>query len=772
MNKLAWHKLAAALLALLVALASLWLWNGRHTLTSRVDTDLFALLPHDQRDTHAEAAQTALARHGERQLVVLLEAADAEQATKAARIWREAMAGAPLKLRTTGMSLESIRDFYRPYRQALQTPDDQNRLLRSDAEYWRQRAVTGAYSPFGGNGLAWQDDPFGLFGNWLMSLGDVTRVRPVGDFLMVESEGRHYAVLPYELTGSAFDEQVQQQVLRSLAQAEQRVRQAVPCRVLRAGIVLHAAKAMETAQWEMSVIGLGGMIGVFLLVVFSYKGWRAPVLITISLGIGTLLAAAATFLIFPRVHVLTLVFGSSLIGVAEDYAIHALTYSLDDSTPPLQRYRRIFPGLALAWLTTALAYLGLMLTPFPALAQMAVFSTTGITAAWLVVMFWFPWLAPPQLRPGPLARGFFHCRLPSVHMGARWRIAGIALLLTLGIWGLLRLDIRDDVRAMSGVNPELLQEQIKVGRILSLASPAQMFMISGADPQSVLELEEKLVGRLAPFIEAGKLSGLDALSRWAPSHLRQQEQRALLDRQLISRPGLIERISDEIGLPGAWSTSQRQASQMLNFEDWLAAPVSQPFRHLWLGRNAQGQYGSLVLLKGLNSQQVAAELAQLAGPNVRWIDRPTEISRVMAYYRVLLGVLLLVTYAATTLGLYLRYRKEVWRVLLPPALASILTLALMGWTEKPLQLLNMASLLLVLGMGVDFGIFLLEHTQENDRRGMLAMTLAAITSLLSFGLLAFSSTPTLHSFGFATMSGIGLTWWLALQCRRRHEAVA
>jgi predicted exporter len=100
----------------------------------------------------------------------------------------------------------------------------------------------------------------------------------------------------------------------------------------------------------------------------------------------------------------------------------------------------------------------------------------------------------------------------------------------------------------------------------------------------------------------------------------------------------------------------------------------------------------------------------------------------------------------------------------PTAAASVLALALQGWLGEPLQLSHVLALLLLLGMGVDYGIFLLEH--DGDGAAWLAVVLGAASTWLAFGLLALSSTPALHAFGLTLMIGIALVW-AASPCLRR-----
>ena len=126
--------------------------------------------------------------------------------------------------------------------------------------------------------------------------------------------------------------------------------------------------------------------------------------------------------------------------------------------------------------------------------------------------------------------------------------------------------------------------------------------------------------------------------------------------------------------------------------------------------------------------------------------------------------------AAVGLALVLRFRRRAWRALLPTALAGAAGLGLLGWLGVPLDLFGVLAQLLLLGFGIDYGIFLLEH--DDDPASWLAVSLGAASTTLAFGLLALSATPALHSFGLSLLLGIGLVWLLSPCFRMRRETGA
>ena len=110
--------------------------------------------------------------------------------------------------------------------------------------------------------------------------------------------------------------------------------------------------------------------------------------------------------------------------------------------------------------------------------------------------------------------------------------------------------------------------------------------------------------------------------------------------------------------------------------------------------------------------------------------------------------------------LYFRYKRDAWRAIAPPILATLITLGILSLLGESISLLSVVAFALLLGVGTDYGIFLLQY--PGDRRVLLSISVAALMTLISFGSLAFSSIPALHSFGIALLFGVFLSWLLTL----------
>ena len=269
----------------------------------------------------------------------------------------------------------------------------------------------------------------------------------------------------------------------------------------------------------------------------------------------------------------------------------------------------------------------------------------------------------------------------------------------------------------------------------------------------MLVVEEQVKARLQLLVDAQRLQGWQAVSDWVPSPQRQRSDQALLQRRWAEvAPLLAEQLGQAVPGPG------QTAAPLLTVAAWRAAPVSEAARHQWLGADAQGRWHSLLLLRGLRPEALPA-LAALEQPGaVRWVDKVADVSTLLARQRLrMLGLLGLAVVAVAGL-LAWRFGRPAWRALLPTLLAGAACLALLGWLGQPLQLFHVLALLLLLGVGVDYGIFLLAQPQRSDGRSFIAVTLAALSTWLAFGLLAFSATPALQAFGWTLGLGVALAW--------------
>jgi predicted exporter len=276
-----------------------------------------------------------------------------------------------------------------------------------------------------------------------------------------------------------------------------------------------------------------------------------------------------------------------------------------------------------------------------------------------------------------------------------------------------------------------------------------------------LEREEALLDRLDQSSPQGRWQGL---ARALPSQRRQREDRAAYEAALFGHADVAGKLQRRLGAPGLKARLKRAlggAPEALGLEAWLAAPVSLPWRHLWRGRLEGKATGLLVAgapLDGAGLKEAAQALQ--SEPDVLYVDQLAEVAQVLHGLRVSLTWALALGAGLVALILGLWLRRRAWAALLPTLAGAVVALAALGYAGLPLNLFALLGLILLLGAGIDFGIY----TQAGGKQGLpnfVAVNLAAVTNIAAVGVLAWSHTAALRAFGLVMAVGSLAAWLLA-----------
>lgn len=761
-------RLFLGLLLVMLAIAG-WQWHRSAPLSA----DLMTLVPGATQDLLVKRAEQRMQEPLNREMLVLVGHPEREQALALAERLAARWQGSGLfekvqwSLQT---DLSALRAQLLQGRLALLSANDREQLITQPQAFIEQR-VQSLFDPFAGFSLVpSQDDWLGLTGRIQNSQPMPVNVHldTASGALVAEADGQQWVLLRARTQGNAFDMQLPLQVAELLAASRLDADQH-GARLLAASGLLYAAAGQQQASREITWVGGGATLGILLLLLLAFRRWRV-LLAFVPVLVGMLFGAVVCVALFGQMHVMTLVLGSSLIGVAVDYPLHYLSKSWSlkpwHSWPAL---RLTLPGLSLSLATSAIGYLALAFTPFPALTQIAAFSAAGLLGAYLSAVCLLPaLLAGVELRPAQ-----WPLRIAQTLTTLRERLlakvpSGVLLILVLlfcaaGLW---RLDSRNDIRQWVGSPPQLLQEAQAVARITGYQPTSQFYLVRGNDPQQLLERLQALSGKLGELVELGKLKGYMSLSQLVASPAQQaQLQQALGQLPAHWQPLLA------LGVPQAALASELKHLQQLppqSIDEMLAGPLGEAWRPLWLGPDGDG-VAAIVSLQGLGDTALL-RLQTDDLPGVQLVDRLGELNQLFAATQLsaaelkLLSCLLIVVLLVLPFGL-----RGALRIVALPLLAALCSLASLGWLGQPLTLFSLFGLLLVTAISVDYAILMHERI-GGAAVSLLGTLLAAVTTWLSFGLLALSSTPAVSNFGLAVSLGLAFSFLLAPWAATREGA--
>lgn len=746
---------------------------------SPLQTDILALLPATERNPIAEIAVEKLANTTSNRAIFLLGDANPEHAAQAARSFANDLRKHPIFNKviadTPPIDPSHLTALYEEHRFHLLTAADEL-ALNEDNIKLKERLQQKLYAPFhAGLTIPIQQDPFGFTDNWLANLPlKNLKLMPENGLLIAEETNLStkitWVFISADLTNSVYDSDTQSKAVDAVAIAEANLRHSYPnVELLRTGTVFYAEAARVRAEHEVDMIGAGSLIGMLILLYLVFRSIRPLALGLLSVCLGIAAATLTTIYTYGSIHLITLVFGASLIGEAIDYAIQYFAAHLGAAKnwQPMVALRRIAPGLTIALTTSLLGYSALTFSPFPALAQIGLFALVGLTTAWLTVFMLLPAFMTQAskrdaqhtvMMPQKMLTWWQH------HVNKKMCYVIIFVLLVIAAPGWLHLRSDDDVHLLITRPHTLAVQEEQMRKLTGFGNSGQFFLIEGSTVDEVLSREEKLYARLIPLIKQGEISSYQGVSAFVPSRFTQEKNYNLWKTKVFADEAKLSEIFDSVGLRDEISKQQliafeRAAKHPLLVADWLQSPISAPFRQLWLGQTANG-YAAIGLPQSIHRIDLIKQAtSNLTG--VTFVDKAGSASLMLQHYREwgglwLIGIVILV-YGV----LCIRYRAQQALVTLAPTLLAMSqVLGIFGYLHIPLTLFNIMGLILVLGVGINYAIFLREggmHTAS----ALAGVLLSAGTTLLSFGLLAFSSMPALSSFGLTLLIGVSITVALA-----------
>lgn len=766
-RKLPW--LFLSLLLAVVALAA-WQWRDGAPLSA----NLMELVPGTSPDALESRAEQRMQEPLNREMLVLVGHADRQQALTMAQQLGEQWQASGL-FETVQWNLQAdlpaLRKQLLQGRLAMLSADDRQ-LLSEHPDAFIQQRVQALFDPFNGFTLVpSQDDWLGLTGRIQNSQPKHGAVQlDIGSgALVAEADGKSWVMLRARTTGNAFDMNLPLQVAELLQHSREQAAKG-DVQLLAASGLLYAANGQQQATREMTWVGGGATVGILLLLLLAFRRWGV-LLAFVPVLVGMLFGAVACVALFGHMHVMTLVLGSSLIGVAVDYPLHYLSKSW--SLKPWRSWpalRLTLPGLTLSLITSVIGYLALAWTPFPALTQIAVFSAAGLLGAYLSAVCLLPALLKNvQLRPAQwplrLAERLIHLR--EALLGCMRTPALLALLIAFCVGGLMQLQSKNDIRQWVGAPQHLTDEAQTIARITGYQPTSQFFLVRAANQEQLLERQAALSERLQQLVNLDKLQGYLALDQLVSAPSQQQQVRESLNKL----PSFWQPLLD-LGVPVAALQNELQQLQTLPAEDIdaaLAGPLGEPYRTLWLGPTEDG-VAAMTSLQGLNNPSLLRVQA-LDLPGVVLVDRLGDLNKVFAATQISAAELKLASCVLIVLVLMLPFGLTgALRIVALPLLAGLCSLASLGWLGQPLTLFSLFGLLLVTAISVDYAILMREQV-GGAAVSLLGTLLAAVTTWLSFGLLAVSSTPAVSNFGLSVSLGLAFSFMLA-PWAGRHEPVA
>ena len=743
-----------------------------------VNTDLYSILPATNDSRMVSDAEKKLSAATNAGMFVLVAHRDFQEAKKAAARFTDEIKDHPdvesISFKIDSSMYSQIRGFLFTYRYQIQDDATLSALRGNDGRKIADDALATVYAPFSFSSLGnLADDPFLLTESSIRSYLDAALKNGMSvtlrdDVLTAEKDGINYVLVSVKSKAGGTSLDTKKNLVAAIYKSESGIKASTNgINFANSGVPFHSYESTIKAQFEITIITIASMILSILILILIYRSIVPLISTILAIVIGSAAAFAVTLLAFGEVHIFTLAFGTSLIGVSIDYALHFFTESRDNDTPRdgSAVLRNVLSGIWLGLVTTLLGYAVLLIAPFSLLRQMAAFSVTGLVSMFLTVVLVFPKViakfGEKRSLPVRLGEPFLKGAAFLSSLSKKQQTVLVVCVTIVLLPGLFRLHFNNDVRGLYTMSPSLLESEKTAAKVLNYGSAGWYFIVSGNDPESLLENEESLIQKLKPVMGTEKLGSYMCTSRFLPSQKKQKETVRLVEKNLMP---LAEEQFKQLGFAQQEAVRYResfksQSQNLLLPAEYFKQPVSMMTRAFWIGE-VDGKYYSAIFPLHASDPSFFSKIAKSMN-GVYFINKTADISDTLKGISSTSLILLCISYCVMIFFLCFRYGLLLsLKVSRGPLVAELMTCAILGYAGIPLNLFSVMGLVLVIGIGVDYSIFMTEAGEKN-RTTMLAVILCMLTTVFSFGTLSFSSLKPVSTFGFTVLVGITLSFLLA-----------
>lgn len=635
------------------------------------------------------------------------------------------------------------------------------------------------------------DDPLGFRRIAGRHLADAAAGAPTLDAGYFTSRDGAALLVFVRPRASGFDVPFSQHLLDQVNTAVASTRRALGAehvQVRLTGSYAFAVEDADTIRADIHRYTILALIGVLATFYLGFGNLRILPFVTYPLVVTTLVTFALSLLIYSTLNAVSLSFGAILYGLSIDSGIYFYSRLLDERRRSGGDVRAAITatlaGLGRANLaasaTTACAFAVIGLSVLSAVRQLGVLTAIGMVVTTIEFFILYPalgfWIG--GRRSGQL-------RAPETERLGRWAEAARrrAALLRAGVLvaavvlgaGALRVRLDPSLDALRPRDSSAQRVQDEIQARFTDAGRGGAVLVRRPDVEQALVDGERVAAVLRDYRARGRLSSVQSVDALLPSERAQRARLARYDA--LPRAEALRHLEGTLraqgfkpeGFQNFFASFAQPRSAIVRLGDPALQPLDFVIDHHVRLRGGQAIVTAYVNpADGVDWPAVAADLRDdLAGLPVAIASRALLEHELGIMLRRELALFLVLAFVGNLLLLIVIVRdlRVSLAVMTPVALVVLALFAGMGLFGVPIDPINLVIPPLLVGIGVDNGVYVAAATREHGGVGHAlraigrAVVITSLTAIAGFGFLAFSTYPPLATMG--RLMAIGLSLCLA-----------
>ncbi|MCH5150331.1 MAG: MMPL family transporter [Spirochaetales bacterium] len=525
------------------------------------------------------------------------------------------------------------------------------------------------------------------------------------------------------------------------------------------GAHFYFMESSSTIRQEVSVICIFSIILTIFVFFFFFRNIELIFYAFMPVIAGMAFTFLSILIFCGKFGAIALGFGATAAGICIDYSVHYLFKA--DFYPTLKDLRRgIGKPLFMGYVTTVLSFLLLLLSRIDSLGEIALFGCLVITFSFIFCWFVLQTILPPE-------KIFYHVTYISFgeKLFAHWRIPFLCLFACLAVASIFT-HLETDSSKLDIAHKKLNARAEKI--ITEFGESTNNVFIGFPGKTKDEAIDSAMNATLAIYKEKPQLLFLNPAIFLPTEHVVRSRIDYIANN--FNKQRFLEAAAQSDFTEEAFASFFAALESMENgtfrlgeFPDYLKMQSDASIAeyngmyyfmvHIGDRTRAEETYACL---ESLNREYVPVDIMRDSVKGLQLFEMKSMI---------LIGIAVILIFFVIFIA-FGNIRIALTSIL--PIIAGLVGIVgINALIQKPINIMHITSAILVVGIGVDYGIlssstwnmrFKKELSDEEwiEKRNSTVQSIltAAATTLASFGLLTFSSSGALFSLGISMIFGI------------------
>ena len=521
-------------------------------------------------------------------------------------------------------------------------------------------------------------------------------------------------------------------------------------KIYKRGTVFYSKDAANASKNDITYLGTCTVLLVFLLIFAIFRTLNPVLLALLSVTFGLVAGSFLVVFCFNSVNLIVIGMCLSVVGVVLDYTTYYLTLRLNFSgkESSFETIKRMQMPLMIAALTDVIAYLIILLFPLEPLKQLALFCIGAITYSCLFVVLVEPYLCQNTKSVSLPLPNVLNLYLKFASKKSFSNLLLISLV-AFSVVGLFKLKANDDPALLQTLNPTLKEQDDFISKILNTQNSQKFIIVSANSFEELLYKNELVKAKLDKLIEKKTLKSYKTL----PFNSQKTQQQ---DLELLQSNTKV--LQDKLSKMHLNLSFKDYQGQIFDEAKFFNSAYFKLYEQMLLVKKRT--CALTIILNEVNNGALIKEAIEPI-ENTLYLDRHGDLTKAFAYLRELISFVVL---SFLTVILVISCIRLKLRLGVLATVFSILTLttalSALSFAGFYLNLFSQLALILVLGIGINYAIFF-TNNKAIEKVSLVAVATALLTTLLTIGILIFSSVAAIQGFAIVLSTGIITAFLLA-----------